>query len=200
MASSGTTKSWIARTELLAIALAALAGCASQPPSFPESAAQGLPDNANVLYGDNYLFSVATPANWDVDTEVGKAHGIDAVFFPAGTPWQDSVRMYPQIWQKGQDLDLAKVIAQDLEQYVQSHPGLQAVDATPIALGESGPATVRHFSSSNPDSHEAVAYIDRDRTVVVLVLHADDRAAFDQFLPTFESWVQSYRPLEHLAR
>jgi len=92
------------------------------------------------------------------------------------------------------------VIAQDLEQYVQSHPGLQAVDAAPIALGESGPATVRHFSSSNPDTHEALAYIDRDRTVVVLVLHADDQAAFDQFLPTFESWVQSYRPLEHLVR
>jgi hypothetical protein len=200
MASSGTTRSWIARTELLAVALAAFAGCASQPPSFPESRAAGLPDNANILYGDDYLFSLATPTNWDVDTEAGKAHGIDAVFFPAGTPWQDSVSMYPQIWQKGNDLDLAQVIAQDLEQYLQSHPGLQAVDAAPIALGEAGPATVRHFSSSNPDSHEAVAYIDRERTVVVLVLHADDRAAFEQFLPTFESWVQSYKSLDRLVR
>jgi hypothetical protein len=58
-------------------------------------------------------------------------------------------------------------------------------------------AAIAGCASQPPSFPES---IDRDRTVVVLVLHADDRAAFDQFLPTFQSWVQSYRPLEHLAR
>lgn len=144
------------------------------------------------------MFSVETPPNWEVDSESAKVHGIDAVSFPVGSSWRGPVTIYPRVWQKGEDLSLAQVMDEDLRQYTQSNPSIQVADAAPIGISISATAKVRYFSSSKPALHEAVAYVDQNRTVILLVLRTASEAEFKEVLPTFESFVRSYRPLTHL--
>jgi hypothetical protein len=189
------------RRILILLLAATFCGCSSGAPlSFPASEATGLRENENVLLGDNYMFSVETPSNWTVDSESGKRHGIDAVFFPRGSNWNGSVIMYPRVWQKVGGVTLAQVMEEDLRQYTQSFPDIRSTNVAPIEISAAAVGRVRQFTSESRGVYEAVAYIDRSSTVVVLVLRATTEANFSNALQLFEVFVRSYRPLEHLMR
>jgi pantothenate synthetase len=180
------------KNELVVLLLSALlAGCAGEPElSFPADQGAGLSEDECVLYGEDYLFALTKPSGWIVDTEVGKEHGIDAVFAPA----DGSVSIYPQVWQKQGTLTLTDVIEQDLAEFRRATPEVEALEAPQMRLADGLMVSVRRFDLGQ-GSREAVAYIDQLLVVVVIVLRAEDAAAFERAWPAFEALVQSYRPL-----
>lgn len=180
------------RTTLLI--LLPLVACAhGQELQFPGNAAIGLAEGENLLYGANYLFKLTTPPGWVVDTQSGKEHGIDAVFYPPGGSAEGSIAAYPRVWQKGTALSLSDVLAQDVVQYRQALPDAAYVEVPDLQISDGRTAKVRRFTAANGSMHELVAYIDEPLVVVVVVMRASDESTLAQLVPVFNALVQSYQ-------
>jgi hypothetical protein len=159
--------------------------------------------NSGIVYGENYAFVLSAPAGWVLDNESGAKQGLDAVFYPEGSSWRESgAVMYANVVQKTEDRDstLAKVLASDEARFRSDSPGLVIQTAAAVATGDGKQAVIRHFSGSSLGNWEAVAYIDEEKVVSMLVLSCREEALFKKSLPSFEKLVASYRFLTERVR
>jgi hypothetical protein len=160
--------------------------CFSQEPDSTEL-------NSGLIYGKDHLFGLTAPKGWVLDNSSGVSQGLHAVFYPKGGSWEHSPSvMYANTASKkvqGNET-LEKLIAYDVSQYKRSHKPIEVVESPDILTGDEKKAVVRYFYFSN---YEAVAYINEEKTVTLIVLSSNSKAEFERSLTPFRELVGSYK-------
>lgn len=151
--------------------------------------------NSGILYGQGYSFVVKAPKGWVLDNTSAKSQRLDAVFYPEGSSWKESeVVMYVGIGRKtGAGDTLDAVIARDVADFKKASPNLKVVDGKPVTLSHGGKerVVVKYFIAEQ-HSHEAVAYIEESKVVVMLVLSSKSKERFESSLPALKELAASY--------
>ena len=151
--------------------------------------------DSGILYGRDYSFVVKAPKGWVLDDASAKSQGLDAVFYPAGSSWKESaVVMYVGIGRKAGEKDtIDGVIARDIIDFKKAAPGLKVIDAQAIPLSRGKErVVVKYFIDTERGTHEAVAYIDESKVVVMLVLSSKTKERFESSLPALKELAASY--------
>jgi hypothetical protein len=147
-----------------------------------------------MVYGKDLAFFITAPGGWVLDNESGVRQGLHAVFYPEGSSWQESKAvMYANAAPKGGADTLEKFIEGDVEKFRENSPALSVTDDAPLPVDGKERVLVRRFSGGNPPNFEAVAYVEEEKSVVMIVLSARTRKDFDDALPAFRRLVSSYR-------
>lgn len=141
-------------------------------------------------------FTLSAPEGWIIDTENGKAQGLQVVLYPKGTSWASgSVVMYANTMSKNaadENASAEKVMAEDIATFKKQSPRLKVGELKQIKTLNGKTAIARDFEQSVGGNYEAVAYIDEPRTVVILALSARSKADFDFARPAFDKLIGSY--------
>lgn len=178
------------------------AGAQAPPPASPAPApspAKGKPGattQLNMLYGDDHVFGVVTPAGWTLDSKAGLPSNIRAVLYPKGQKWQTATAaMYvnPLHQRKGEaPLSFDAMIARDTREFIEHWPKGKVTEGRPLPTGGQKTASVRYFTKSGGEAEEAVAYVEEQGLVMLIVLTAHTPRDFRGALPAFEKLVGSY--------
>ena len=156
--------------------------------------------DSGIIYGENHAFTLTAPEGWVLDNTSGRGQGLQAVFYPQGSSWQKGAAvMYANVYQKRnvKEEPLEKVIEGDVAEFRKRSAELNVTDAEPIHLVKDErvkdkKATVKYFTGDAHGNHEAVAYVDEGKVVVMLVLSARSKKVFESSLPAFKELVGSY--------
>ncbi len=170
------------------MAILILTFCAGCLVAQPDSADGG----AGIIYGDKHAFGIAAPPGWVLDNQSGLEQGLQAVFYPRGSSWEGSpVVMYANTVRRdisGKET-LDSLIKADIADFKARHPGVVVGALTPMITGNGKPVPVRTFSYKR---YEAVAYIEEEFILAMLVLSAGKQEEYTKALPAFEHLVASY--------
>jgi hypothetical protein len=147
-----------------------------------------------LMYRDGAGFFIDTPKGWVVDQEVGKRNGTCCVYYPKGTTWDNAETvMYPNIATKGPGRrTLDEFMESDLKNFRTHDPGMKYEDAEGVPLQSKRVAKVRIFRGVNRGSSEAVAYVDEEKIIALLVMSSKTAKGLNESMPVFRSAVQSY--------
>jgi hypothetical protein len=149
-------------------------------------------NNTGIVYGKNHVFAVTAPEGWVLDNKSGVGQGLHAVFYPVGSSWTESKAvMYVNAAPKSETLE--KFIEGDVAEFRKNAPGLKVTDDETPTLAGKEKGVVKRFSDDESGSHEAVAYVEESKVVVMVVLTARTRKEFESALPAFRQLVSSYR-------
>jgi len=152
--------------------------------------------NAGIIYGDNHAFFLTPPKGWVLDNFSGVSQGLHAVFYRLGSSWSDAKSvMYANTVSKGVQGDetIDKVIEGDVSRFRATSPNLSVISTAPSITGDRKEAIVKLFFGDRYSNHEAVAYIDERKVVVIIVLSSRSKEEFEASLPAFKELVGSYR-------
>lgn len=150
--------------------------------------------NSGIIYGKNHVYTLTAPKGWVLDNKSGVSQGLYAVFYPQNSSWKDGVSvMYANVWEKQNTNQTVKdAIANDIAEFKKNSPDLKVEDAKAIELGKGKTATVRYFSNDTNSNSEAVAYIEEEKVVVLIILTSRTKKDFESSLPAFQELVGSY--------
>jgi hypothetical protein len=166
-------------------------------PAFVQSQTDAKDDGDScIMYGKDHMFAIKLPQGWVVNPEIGKRLGLHAVMYPEGSSWRDSVvTMYSSFVHKGKDNNtLEAIIEEDVSGYRKESANLKIEDVAPFPIGGGKErVVVKHFSGDNGGNFDAVAYIEENKVVVMLVLNSRTEKDFQSALAAFRQLVGSYR-------
>jgi hypothetical protein len=182
------------RNTMVRLIVAALCWCVSpaatrsEQPSSPKEASSGL------VYGKDHAFWVSAPKGWVLDNQSGAPQGLHAVFYRLGSSWSDATTvMYVNTGRLAKGESLQSFIAGDLARFRERSPNVKMTKESSISTSDKRTADVRRFSGDQWGNDEAVAYIQEDAIVVMIVLTARNRPDFEAARPSLSELVKSYR-------
>jgi len=183
---------WLFMNCLFAIVVAAaltLPAFSQQPKPKPATSGQG---HTIVLESDGGSFAIEGPKDWIADRKVGRRLGVCCVYYPKGS-W-DTVEtvMYPNIVTKGPGkATLQELMDSDLAKFRKDNPGMTYVDGDMPFKNRT--AKVRYFHGVNQGSSEAVAYIDEEKIMALVVLSSKTEKGLTDALPLLLGVLETYR-------
>jgi hypothetical protein len=148
-----------------------------------------------IVYGQGYAYLIDAPKGWVLDTHSGVSNGLHAVFYPRGSSWSKSPTVMYVAWaskKKEGVTTLQQIIDKDAAKFKKEDPAIVITDGRPLKTGDGKTARVRLFKGDQGGNFEAVAYVDEQAGVAVLVLTSRNKAAFNRAIPAFEKLVSSY--------
>ena len=147
-------------------------------------------DETGIVYGRDHAFTLDAPDGWVLDNASGKPQGLPVVFYRQGATWRTTdVVMYANTSAKQEGArTVEELVAYDVAQFRAKSARVKVTE-----LPDIGTARVRRFEGDQYGNHEAVAYIDAGKVIVMLVLSSRTRQSFDDAYPSFEQLVHSYR-------
>lgn len=151
-------------------------------------------EGASIVYSQGGAFMVDGPRGWTIDRENGQQHGLCCVYYPKGSTWDDAETvMYPNIATKrpGQET-LEKFMAADLKDFRDHNPEMKFENAEDVPLKNKRVAKVRLFYNVNQGSFEAVAYVDEEKIIALVVLSSKTKKGLNNSIPQLRSVLQSY--------
>jgi hypothetical protein len=150
---------------------------------------------SGIIYGKDHAFGLKAPEGWVLDNASGVREGLHAVFYPKGSSWGKSeVVMYANVnlKEKEKNDSFEKIIEDDLAGYREHSPNVKVTDAEPLPTATGKKAVVKYFSGDVNGNYEAVAYVDEEKFVVLLVLTSKTKSGFESSLTAFKQLVGSY--------
>jgi hypothetical protein len=177
---------------LVAIVVAAaltLPALSQQTKPKPASSGKG---HTIVLESDGGSFAIEGPKNWIADRKVGRRLGVCCVYYPKGSWDTAETVMYPNIVTKGPGkTTLQELMDSDLAKFRKDNPGMTYVDGDMPFKGRT--AKVRYFHGVNQGSSEAVAYIDEEKIIALVVLSSKTEKGLTDALPLLLGVLETYR-------
>ena len=162
--------------------------------TFDEKNESNKDSNSGIIYGKNHAYALTAPKGWVLDNKSGVSQGLHAVFYPQNSSWKDGVSvMYANVWEKkSAEQTVNVIITSDIAEFKKKSPDLKVEDAKAIELGKGKTATVRHFSNDTNGNSEAIAYIEEEKVVVLIILTSRTKKDFESSLSAFQELVGSY--------
>ena len=143
-----------------------------------------------VLESDGGSFAIEGPKDWIADRKVGRRLGVCCVYYPKGSWDTAETIMYPNIVTKGPgQTTLQELMDSDLARFSKDNPGMSHVDGDMPFNGRT--AKLRYFHGVNQGSSEAVAYIDEEKIIALVVLSSKTEKGLMDALPLL---LGSWRP------
>jgi hypothetical protein len=149
--------------------------------------------NSGIIFGRDHSFSLTAPAGWVLDNASGVPQGLQAVFYPKGSSWKDSASvMYAGVTRK-EKASFAKVVQDDVARFKEGSPKTTVADLPSLLTHDKKKAVVKCFFDAKHDNHEAVAYIDEAKVVVLLTLSCRSQEELDKSMSAHKELIASYR-------
>jgi hypothetical protein len=147
-----------------------------------------------IVYAEGEAFSLEALKGWITDRETGQKNGVCCVWYPEGSTWDDAETViYPNIISKrlGQKT-LNQFMESDLAGFREHDPELAYEVRDDIPLKENRIAKLRLYYNVNHGSAEAVAYIDEDKIIALVVMSSKTKKSLNESIPLLRSLLQSY--------
>jgi hypothetical protein len=154
-----------------------------------------LENGSGIVYGPGHMFSVTAPHGWILDNESGKPQGLQAVFYPKGDTYRDSVAfMYANGTAfSAEHPTRESVMKYDLDRFRNDSPKVQVKTLPQLRTADGRTAIVRQFQGDKYGNVEVVAYVEEKTAVIMIVLSSRNKARYDQAYPAFVQLVASYQ-------
>lgn len=157
----------------------------------PKAAPSGT-SHTIILESDGGSFAVEGPKDWIADRKVGHRLGVCCVYYEKGSWDTAETIMYPNIVTKGPGrATLQEVMASDLAKFRKDNPGMTYVDGDIPFNGRT--AKVRYFHGVNQGSSEAVAYIDEEKIIALVVLSSKTEKGLLKAVPLLAEVLETYK-------
>jgi hypothetical protein len=153
--------------------------------------------------GSHYAFILAEPNGWNLDTSAGKTNGLDAVLYPDGSSWANGVAvMYVRVIYKDskEKKDLKQIIETDIEKFKKVNKNTTVSVMPSLSTRDQMKTDMRYFYDAENKNHEAVAYIDEPKVVVILVLTSRNKDEYSKSAAAFKDLVASYFFVNELVK
>jgi hypothetical protein len=173
------------------------------PPPAENGSVDGAPP---LILGPNkYSYTFAVPAGWEFNIEQARERGVTLAFFPKGGSFRDSGSVvYVNELDNpcsGEDClsPVSQAIAKTLREARADDPGVEVATADPIPTKDGDKALVRTLKGShdprNPEvkDNEALAFIEHDETIILVVLTARGTKTWDQDYTAFREIVAGHK-------
>ncbi len=149
---------------------------------------------AAIVYSDGGAFLIEGPKGWTTDREAGQRLGTCCVYYPAGATWDNAETvMYPNIATKGPgQKPLREFMAYDLADFREHNPEMSYEDAEDIPLKNKRTANLRYFHNVNGGSSEAVAYVEEEKIIALVVVSSKTAKGLNETIPLLRSVLQTY--------
>ena len=151
-------------------------------------------DGAAIVYAEGGGFMMSGPRGWIADRAVGERLGTCCVYYPEGSTWDNAETvMYPNIATKREgQKTLKEFMANDLAGFQKDNPEMTFTDGEPISLKDKRSALVRYFYGVNQKSFEAVAYIDQENVIALIVVSPKTQKGLSNAMPLLREVLQNY--------
>lgn len=147
-----------------------------------------------LIYGHDHSYYLTTPPGWVIDNQNGRELGMNAVFYPKGSSWDDAETvMYTTYisFDSSKNETVKDVIAADSIQYKKTSPQLRIKKQTPVKIGKNKKAIVYSFSVEG--NYEIAAYLEEKKGVILIVISSKNKNGCINNYKSFESLIKSYR-------
>jgi hypothetical protein len=145
-----------------------------------------------VLESDGGSFAIEGPKDWIADRKVGHRLAVCCVYYEKGSWDTAETILYPNIVTKGPGrATLQELMDSDLAKFRKDNPGMTYVDGDIPFKGRT--AKVRYFHGVNQGSSEAVAYIDEEKIIALVVLSSKTEKGLLKALPLLAGVLETYR-------
>jgi hypothetical protein len=170
------------------------AQASSQQPDQKPQGTQSKNGGGAIVYSEGGAFLIEGPKGWTTDHEVGQELGVCCVFYPEGTTWDNAQTvMYPNVVTKGPgQKTLKEFMDHDVADFREHNPGMTYVDGEDLPLNRSRTAKLRYFYGVNKNSAEAVAYVDEDKIIAVIVASSRTTKALNDSIPLLRTVLRTY--------
>ena len=156
----------------------------------PEPATSGK-NHTVILESDGGSFAIEGPKDWIADRKVGHRLGVCCVYYEKGSWDTAETILYPNIVTKGPGrTTLQELMDLDLAKFRKDNPGMTYVDGDIPFNGRT--AKVRYFHGVNRGSSEAVAYIDEEKIIALVVLSSKTEKGLLKALPLLARVLETY--------
>ena len=175
---------------VLAMFAAALVLSAASQQAKPKRETNGK-NHTVILESEGGSFAIEGPKDWIADRKVGHRLGVCCVYYPKGSWDTAETIMYPNIVTKGPGrTTLQELMGSDLAKFRKDNPGMTYVDGDIPFNGRT--AKVRYFHGVNQGSSEAVAYIDEEKIIALVVLSSKTEKGLTEALPLLLGVLETY--------
>jgi hypothetical protein len=176
----------------LAIVAAALIVPAVSQTS-PKQGTSGQQNHTVILQSEGGSFAIEGPKDWIADRKVGRRLGVCCVYYPKGSWDTAETIMYPNIVTKGPGkTTLKELMDSDLAKFRKDNPRMSHLDGKDIPLQRDKTAKLRYFHDVNSGSSEAVAYIDEEKIIALVVLSSKTEKGLNEALPLLQGVLETY--------
>ena len=160
--------------------------------SFAQTIDDSTDGGGGIVYGKDHAFGISAPKGWILDNSSGVSQGLHAVFYPKGGSWQESPAvMYANTASRKSEGNetIEKLIAFDIGQFKSNNPDVKIADLGSFLTKDKKKAIVKTFAYTQ---YEAVAYIEEETIIAMLVLTTRTEEQFKNSIPAFRELVSSY--------
>ncbi len=145
-----------------------------------------------ILESDGGSFAIEGPKGWIADRKVGHRLGVCCIYYEKGSWDTAETILYPNIVTKGPGrATLQEVMDKDLAKFRKENPGMTYVDGDIPFNGRT--AKVRYFHGVNQGSSEAVAYIDEEKIIALVVLSSKTEKGLLKSVPLLAETLETYK-------
>jgi hypothetical protein len=151
----------------------------------------GSKNHTVILESEGGSFAIEGPKDWIADRKVGRRLGVCCVYYPKGSWDTAETVIYPNVVSKrpGQTT-LQELMDLDLARFRKDNPGMSYVDGDMPFNDRT--AKVRYFHGVNQGSSEAVAYIDEEKIIALVVLSSKTEKGLTEALPLLLGVLETY--------
>jgi len=172
------------------------------PPATSAASTAGAPP---LIVGPNkYSYTFGVPEGWEFNFEQARQHGAALAFFPKGGSFNESssVIYVNELGDPCSDnclSPLSQSIANTLREVKAGSPTVEITAAEPVRTKDRAKAAVRILKGAkdprNPEfkDNEALAFIEHDETMILVVLTTRDPKTWDQDYAAFQQIVAGHK-------
>lgn len=156
-----------------------------------------------MVYGKDHFLSICAPKGWTFDDSVLAKDGIYATFYRTEFTYREALArhtiMYANVVlkEKGQQ-DTSEMMKLDAQKTKRDSPNVVIQRGNPIVISnDRDKSTIRvpvqSFLNDYQGGYESVAYVENDKTIVMIVISSISNEMLQRDFPDFVKLVQSYR-------
>jgi len=147
-----------------------------------------------IVYAEGGAFLIQGPKGWIADHDTGSGMGVCCVFYPEGSAWGDAETViYPNIATKrSRQANLEQFMELDLSDFRDHNPGMTYENAEDVPMKNKRVAKLRFFHGVNNGSSEAIAYVDEDKIIALVVVSSKTQKGLNEAMPLLRDILQSY--------
>ncbi len=147
---------------------------------------------SGLVYGDGYSFWIDAPKGWVLDPKTAKEYGLNIVLFQDGFSFRNAPAvMYTSKLRRTESVEDA--MKHEASMYNEKYKGILISRRPPVKTKDNKTALIQYYKGGKQDqTDEAVAFIQENGLIVLLVLSAKSEKTFEEAYPAFEQLIKSY--------
>lgn len=148
----------------------------------------------NVIYGDQHIFTIATPKGWVNDKEAASLIRLVSFFYNKQDSGKDQKsHMYAMGYDKDeQNKNLASFMKGDIENFKKKYPNLTYDEIKTGISGAIIDAQMLSFSNLEDRYKEEVIYMETEFSILVFVFSTYTEEDYKKYLPVFDQFMASF--------